>query len=71
MTKEEAELAGAKLAAQFAQELGLKPGNMWEPAIARGIAQDLMWDPLPVVERSWRTSVGLRKKDVDSATELW
>ena len=56
--------AGAALkaslwAAQFAHELDLPPGNLWEPNIARHIAEDLRCGYAPTVLQAWRIRLGL------------
>jgi hypothetical protein len=42
------------LAARFAQEIGLPPGNFWEMGIAQKIAQDLENHDYATTTRIWR-----------------
>ena len=52
----------AIMAAQFARELGLPPGNLWEPPITRLIEKELFQRPLTPyaeVENAWRFQLGL------------
>lgn len=53
------ELTGAILAAQFASEIGLLRGNLWEPVVARHIANDLRQHDRRAVEEFWRRRLGL------------
>ena len=48
------------LAAKFAQEIGLPPGNMWEPPISRWIKNDLdQGVGFEYVEDYWRFRLNL------------
>ena len=54
------EVNAATLAAMLAQEIGLPPGNMWEPGICRGILRDFnAGQPWRDIESSLRLSLGL------------
>lgn len=57
---EDPDVRGAILAHSFAREIGLPPGNYWEPAVARAIAKQLTaGGELAVVEAAWRFRLGL------------
>lgn len=49
----------AKLAAKFAQEIGLPKGNHWEPRITRSLEMELACNSVEDVEASWRFRLGL------------
>lgn len=53
------DIRGAALASQFAQEIGLPPGNYWEGPIARSISVDLRRYDAASVEADWRLRLGL------------
>lgn len=45
------EVRAALLAAQWAQQIGLPAGNLWEPAIARNVVKD--WTALGADDNAW------------------
>lgn len=49
----------AAMVAQFAREIGLRPGNLWEPTIVKKVTADLNLYPRWRVEREWRIRLGL------------
>lgn len=58
------EIRAALLAALWAQRIGLPPGNLWEPAVARNVLAE--WRRLGadacawgLVEALWRIRLGL------------
>lgn len=61
MTTEE---YAVKLAAQWAQELGLPSGNLWEPPISRHVLADLkQWPTMgDRVVLAWRQRLGLPER---------
>lgn len=60
-------IRAAAMAEQFSREIGLPPGNMWVPGIARGIERELKERPADEVERMFRFRLGLNQEsEVDS-----
>lgn len=53
------EVEAAALAASLAREIGLLRGNLWEPVVARHIANDLRQHDRRAVEEFWRRRLGL------------
>jgi hypothetical protein len=60
-------IQAAILAAQFAREAGLPPGNKWEPPVTRHIAEELERLPYREVENQWRQRLGLKLPGVNHA----
>ena len=60
MTHHSPAYVAACYAALFAQALGLPPGNLWEPPIARQIEADINRTRSPqIVFVTWQTRLGL------------
>lgn len=62
------ELQAALIAAKWAREVGAKPGNLWEPAVARYLLNEwrqLGSDPAlwPAIEGIFSARAGLRKEE--------
>lgn len=58
------EIRAALLAARWAQEIGLRPGNLWEPAVARNIlAEYQRTECWAFVEAMYRMRLGLLEDD--------
>lgn len=61
------EVTAAALSAMFAREIGLPPGNLWEPPTARHIANDLRRHSAAQVEDFWRRQLGLPRREISPA----
>ncbi len=53
------DVRAAALASTFAREIGLPPGNLWEPDISRGIAKRIRETDLETAESEYRFRLGL------------
>jgi hypothetical protein len=54
---DEPEVRAALLAAGWAQKIGLRPGNLWEPAIARNLLRE--WRRLGADAHAWAAVEGI------------